>query len=70
MGFDRDPKQIVTPYAFEVDRTLLGYPLATPKRRLAALLLGFLQIYWDANRQGIHDKIAGTVVVDFRDKRR
>jgi uncharacterized RDD family membrane protein YckC len=26
-------------------------------------LLGFLQIYWDANRQAIHDRIAGTVVV-------
>ncbi|HEX7050626.1 MAG TPA: RDD family protein [Longimicrobiales bacterium] len=26
-------------------------------------LLGFLQILWDRNRQGIHDKIAGTVVV-------
>ncbi len=26
-------------------------------------LLGFAQVYWDPNRQGIHDKIAGTVVV-------
>lgn len=26
-------------------------------------LLGFLQIYWDRNRQAIHDKIAETVVV-------
>ncbi|GMR11819.1 MAG: hypothetical protein BMS9Abin29_0004 [Gemmatimonadota bacterium] len=25
--------------------------------------LGFLQIYWDPNRQAIHDKIAGTVVI-------
>lgn len=32
-------------------------------------LLGFLQVYWDANRQGIHDKIAGTVVLDKREKR-
>jgi uncharacterized RDD family membrane protein YckC len=30
---------------------------------LATGLLGFLQIYWDPNRQAIHDKIAGTVVV-------
>lgn len=30
---------------------------------LATGLLGFLQIFWDANRQGIHDRIAGTVVV-------
>jgi hypothetical protein len=26
-------------------------------------LLGFAQIFWDANRQGIHDRIVGTVVV-------
>jgi uncharacterized RDD family membrane protein YckC len=25
--------------------------------------LGFAQIYWDPNRQGIHDKVAGTVVI-------
>ena len=29
---------------------------------LATGLLGFLQIYWDANRQAIHDRIVGTVV--------
>ena len=26
-------------------------------------LLGFAQVYWDQNRQGIHDRIVGTVVV-------
>jgi hypothetical protein len=26
-------------------------------------LLGFAQVYWDANRQATHDKIAGTVVI-------
>ena len=30
---------------------------------LATGLLGFLQIYWDRNRQVIHDKIAATVVI-------
>jgi hypothetical protein len=30
---------------------------------LATGLLGFLQILWDPNRQGVHDKIVGTVVV-------
>ena len=30
---------------------------------LATGTLGFLQIYWDANRQAIHDKVAGTVVI-------
>ena len=29
---------------------------------LATGTLGFAQIYWDPNRQAIHDKIAGTVV--------
>lgn len=33
-------------------------------------LLGFFQVYWDPNRQAIHDKIAGTVVLDMREKRR
>ena len=31
-------------------------------------LLGFFQIYWDANRQGIHDKIAAKAVLDIRPK--
>ncbi len=30
---------------------------------LATGTLGFAQIYWDPNRQGIHDKVAGTVVI-------
>ncbi|MCA9739193.1 MAG: RDD family protein [Gemmatimonadetes bacterium] len=30
---------------------------------VATGLLGFAQILWDPNRQGIHDKIVGTVVV-------
>ena len=30
---------------------------------LATGLLGFAQIYWDPNRQAIHDKISGTVVI-------
>ena len=29
-------------------------------------LLGYIQIYWDANRQAIQDKISATVVVDDR----
>lgn len=35
---------------------------------IATGLLGFAQVYWDANRQGIHDKIAATVVIDTRTK--
>ncbi|GHF01842.1 RDD family protein [Thalassotalea profundi] len=33
---------------------------------LATGLLGFLQIYWDPNRQCIHDKISSTVVIDLK----
>lgn len=32
---------------------------------LATGLLGFVQIYWDYNRQAIQDKIAATVVIDL-----
>jgi hypothetical protein len=32
---------------------------------LATGLLGFLQIYWDPNRQAIHDKISATLVIDI-----
>ena len=33
---------------------------------IATGLLGFLQIFWDANRQAIHDKISATVVIDAK----
>lgn len=36
---------------------------------LATGLLGFIQIYWDANKQAIHDKISATVVIDVRKAR-
>ena len=31
---------------------------------IATGLLGFIQIFWDANRQAIHDKISSTVVIN------
>jgi len=31
---------------------------------IATGLLGFMQIIWDPNRQAVHDKISGTVVID------
>ena len=37
---------------------------------LATGLLGFLQVYWDPNRQAIQDKIAATVVIDTRRENR
>jgi hypothetical protein len=33
---------------------------------LATGLLGFLQVYWDPNRQAIQDKISETLVIDLR----
>lgn len=35
----RDPRSLITPDAFEVSPDLLGLPLATPARRLAAILV-------------------------------
>lgn len=35
----RDPRTIVTPDAFEVSKQLLGLPLASPGKRLAAILI-------------------------------
>lgn len=32
--------------------------------------MGFLQILWDGNRQGLHDKAAHTAVIDLRNTRR
>jgi uncharacterized RDD family membrane protein YckC len=49
---------------------LLDLIIASLLSLLGASSLGFAQVYWDANRQGIHDKITGTVVVDEREKRR
>ena len=37
---------------------------------LATGLLGFIQIFWDANRQAIHDKISATVVIDIADNKK
>ncbi|MBN2280182.1 MAG: RDD family protein [Candidatus Marinimicrobia bacterium] len=37
---------------------------------VATGLLGFLQIYWDDNRQCIHDKIASTVVIRIKPARK
>lgn len=33
---------------------------------LATGLLGFLQVFWDPNRQALHDRVAGTVVIRTR----
>ena len=43
-GSHRDPRSFVTPDAFEVSGDLLGTPLATPGKRLVALLVDLLVI--------------------------
>ncbi|WP_343294097.1 RDD family protein [Ferrimonas balearica] len=37
---------------------------------IATGLLGFIQVFWDPNRQAIHDKISATVVEDVRPQAR
>ncbi|GBL05917.1 RDD family protein [Glaciecola sp. KUL10] len=39
-----ETRKIVTPYAFTVSNTLLGRPLASPKRRALAILIDFVLI--------------------------
>lgn len=49
---DGDPREIITPHAFEVDEDLLGTPLAAPWRRLAALGLDLAVAGFIANVAG------------------
>ncbi len=37
---------------------------------IATGMMGFVQIFWDANRQTLQDKTAHTVVINTRDPRR
>lgn len=37
---------------------------------LATGFMGFLQIYWEPNRQAIHDKISATIVIDVKKHQR
>ena len=39
---DKQTKKVVTPFAFNVDESLLGQRLATPRRRFAAILIDLL----------------------------
>lgn len=58
----KDPKQIITPYAFEVNPSLLGRLLATPRRRLAAVLVDLAVASLLANLGGV---VLGSVVAAF-----
>lgn len=53
-----DPRDIVTEQAFRVEPTLLGTPLATPKRRLTALGIDFLLA-------ALFSKVFGILLVGF-----
>ncbi|MGM0705841.1 MAG: hypothetical protein ACQETP_07975, partial [Bacteroidota bacterium] len=55
----RDPHDRITPYAFELDETLLGIELARPSRRLVALLIDLLLAAIIANAAGL---LVGIVV--------
>jgi hypothetical protein len=52
---DFDPRDVVTPHAFEVDEALLGTPLAAPWQRLVALLV-------DLAIAGVIANVAGGLV--------
>jgi predicted PurR-regulated permease PerM len=54
-----DPRDRITPYAFELDEALLGIELASPSRRLVALLIDLLLAAIIANTAGI---LVGIVV--------
>ena len=41
---NEETKNFVTPFAFGVDRSLIGQPLASPKRRLFAIFLDLIFI--------------------------
>jgi hypothetical protein len=58
----RDPPSIITPEdEASLARLVPFEPYGGYIADFATGLLGFAQVYWDANRQGIHDRIMGTV---------
>jgi PAS domain-containing protein len=48
----QDPRSIITPDAFHVDPQLLGAPLATPSRRLVAMLIDLILLGFLVNAPG------------------
>src|SRR5689334_1468945 len=44
VGAQHDPRSIITPDAFQVSQHLLGLKLASPRRRLAAILIDLIVI--------------------------
>lgn len=58
-----ETKQILTPFAFEIDKSLFGLPLAVPWKRGAALLVDFLLIALLAETPG--ELLAFVVAITF-----
>ena len=48
----KDPRSIITPDAFHVEPRLLGAPLATPSRRLFAMLIDLILLGFLVNAPG------------------
>lgn len=60
---DRDRRDIVTPYAFQVHPRVLGLPLASPRRRLAAIAIDGLAVGLLATAPGGILTIAASLVL-------
>lgn len=46
LGLTRaETREVITPYAFELDQTLLGLPLASPSRRAVAMIIDVMLIF-------------------------
>ena len=41
---DQETRKILTPFAFEIDKSLFGLPLASPTKRVLAILIDMLFI--------------------------
>jgi len=66
-------KRLVGIRVVRLDRMPIGWWAAFERfggyaAGFATGLLGFLQVFWDGNRQAVHDKISATVVVDERNE--
>ena len=46
LGLTRaETREVITPYAFELDQALLGLPLASPSRRAVAMIIDVMLIF-------------------------
>lgn len=46
LGLTRaESREVITPYAFELDQALLGLPLASPTRRALAMVIDVMLIF-------------------------